>query len=102
MRQDRNFLFRRTLIAVLAASAVLIGFLLLFGKTLAAVSIYLLLVPVFLFFAAAVFGYLAISFLPLFRNDRRWYAIPVILTVIFFIGAALLWRCAPVAMGGSS
>lgn len=101
MRSNRNTGFRKAVTTVLAASAVLLGVLLLFGKRIAGVSMVILYIPVFAWLAAAAFSFLLFSFLPDFQSDRRWYLIPGILTVVFLIGSAILWTVAPVSAGGA-
>ena len=47
---------------------------------------------VFSVLAAAVISFLAFVFVPFFKGDKRWFAIPALLTAVFFVGTAMLWQ----------
>ena len=40
----------------------------------------------------AALSFLIFSFLPYFHGDRRWFAIPTLLTAVFVLGTAMLWQ----------
>lgn len=67
-------------------------FMLIFGRSIAASNFDLLLGCVFAVLGLAALSFLIFSFLPYFHGDRRWFAIPTLLTAVFMIGTAMLWQ----------
>ncbi|MBQ9131086.1 MAG: hypothetical protein IJX62_01265, partial [Clostridia bacterium] len=87
--------FKRTLLAVSAASALFLLWFAVFGKGLAVSHFQGVLDAILVVMALAAGSFLAFSFLPYFHGDKRWYSISALLTVVFFAGAVMLWQ-APV------
>lgn len=86
---------RRFHIALSAVSVGSVLFLLLFaifGKALASMSYQSASDCVFGVMVLAVSSFLLFSFSPYFKGDKRWFLISVLLTVVFFVGAAMLWQ----------
>lgn len=92
MRKKRTRRFHITLRVVMGFSALFLLLLTLFGKQLAPQYFSLLTGSVFFVFVMAVSSFLAICFAPYFHGDKRWFAIPALLTVLFFMSTVLLWR----------
>ena len=65
-------------------------FILIFGRSIAAQNFDVLIGCAFAVLGLAAVSFLAFCFLPYFHGDRRWFAIPSLLTVVFFVGAASL------------
>lgn len=99
MKKKRTRRFRFTLRLVMGFSALFLFLLTVFGKQLAPQYFSLLTGSVFFVFVMAVSSFLAICFAPYFRGDKRWFAIPALLTALFFAGTVLLWRL-PLPAGG--
>ncbi len=100
MQKIKTRRFHKTLWAVSCFSVLFLGCFFLFGKQLAAEYYTLLTNCVFSIMALSTGSFLAICFAPYFRGDRRWFAIPAMLTAVFFVGAMLLWQL-PVPTGGA-
>ena len=92
MQKRRTQYFKLTFLTVLGASALFLLILAAFGGRLAAHSFNLVADSIFAVMALATVSFLAFSFLPYFRGDKRWYAISGLLTVAFFSGATILWQ----------
>lgn len=92
MKKIKTRQFLRSLYASLGVSATFLLWLAVFGKDLAAKHFSSITGVVFLFPALAAISFLAFCFLPYFKGDRRWFAIPSVLTVVFFMGTAILWQ----------
>ncbi|MBR3894923.1 MAG: hypothetical protein IKJ35_07235 [Clostridia bacterium] len=91
MRKRRTRQFKITLLSVSAASALFLLWIASFGKTLAQTEFRGVTDAVFAVMALAVGSFLAFSFLPYFRGEKRWYSISALLTVVFFAGTAMLF-----------
>ena len=96
MKTLRTRYFRLTLRLVLGFSALFLGWFALFGRRLAQTYFDGITDVVFSIFGLAAASFLIFCFVPYFRGDRRWYSISALLTVVFFVGAAMLWQV-PVA-----
>jgi len=92
MQKIRTRHFRITLRTVLCLGAAFLGWFLLFGRRIAVDHFNQIADCVFAMMVLAVGSFLAFCFLPYFRGDRRWFAIPALLTCFFFMGAVLLWQ----------
>ena len=97
MKKIKTRRFKKALYACLGASGAFLCWMLFFGKSLAVDHFDSITGCVFSVFALAAISFLAFCFFPYFHGDRRWFAIPSLLTVVFFVGAAMLWQ---VPMGG--
>lgn len=100
MQKRRTHYFHITLGASTALSALFLAVIAIFGRTLAASHFDGVTDCVFAVMAMAAGSFLVFSFLPYFHGDRRWYAIPALLTVVFFIAAILLWQVSPYGVVG--
>ena len=92
MQKIRTRNFYITLRVVLGMGALFLGWFFFFGKQLAAQYFNRMADCVFAMIVLAVGSFLAFCFLPYFRGDRRWVAIPALLTAFFFVGAVILWQ----------
>ena len=92
MKARRTRYFRYALFASLGFSALFIGWFVLFGRRLAPAHFGGVTGAVFSVMALATLSFLVFCFLPYFRGDRRWYSISALLTVVFLVGAAMLWQ----------
>ncbi len=92
MKKRKNKQFKYTLFGVAGAGLAFLGWVALFGKTLAAQHFQVIAALVFAVMAIAAFSFLIFSFFPYFRGDTRWYTIPALLTVVFFAGTGMLWQ----------
>ena len=98
MKKRRTHQFKITFWSVSAASATFLLWIALFGKTLAQTSFRGVADAVFTVMALAVGSFLAFSFLPYFHGEKRWYSISALLTIVFFVGAGVLFSI-PVPVG---
>ena len=92
MKKIKTRQFLRALYTSLGVSAAFLLWLAIFGESLAASYFGGITACVFTFLAVAAVSFLAFCFLPYFKGDRRWFAIPSVLTVVFFMGTAILWQ----------
>ena len=92
MQKVRTRYFFYTLHSALGFSALFLGWFALFGRNLAQRHFRGMTELVFLVLAMAVFSFLAFVFVPFFKGDKRWFAIPALLTAVFFVGTAMLWQ----------
>ena len=92
MKKIRTRQFLKALYISLGFSASFLLWMLVFGKQLAAYYFDSIAGCVFTIMAVAVLSFVGICFLPYFRGDKRWFAIPSVLTAAFFMGSALLWQ----------
>ena len=99
MQKVRTRYFHYTLHSTLGFSALFLTWLLLFGKELARDHFQGVTDLVFGVLVLAAGSFLAFSFFPFFKGDRRWFTIPALLTLVFFVGTVMLWQV-PV-MGGA-
>ena len=92
MRKLRTRYFKIALYSSMAFSALFLAWFFLFGQEIAATDFASMTGAVFSVLALATAAFLAICFFPYFRGDKRWYSIPALLTLVFFIGTAILFR----------
>ncbi len=95
MKRIRTRNFFRTLKIAGGFCASFLLWMLVLGRRLAADHFDGVTVGVFAVLAVAAASFLAFSFVPYFRGDRRWYSISAMLTSVFFISLVLLWNAAP-------
>ena len=67
-------------------------FMLIFGRSIAAQNFDVLIGCVFTILCLAAVSFLVFCFLPYFHGDRRWFAIPSLLTAVFMVGTAMMWQ----------
>ncbi len=99
MKKIKTRRFFKAFYISLALSAAFLLWMLLFGKGLAAEHFDGVTGGVFAVLALAAGSFLVFSFLPYFHGDKRWFAIPSVLTVAFFVGAAILWQVPVTGLG---
>lgn len=92
MKKIKTRQFLKALYTSLGISAAFLLWLAVFGKSLSPDHFGGITACVFVFLAVAAVSFLAFCFLPYFKGDRRWFAIPSLLTVAFFMGTAILWQ----------
>ena len=92
MKKIRTQQFFKTLYTSMGIGAAFLLFILIFGKNIAAQNFDVLIGCVFTFLGLAAFSFLVFCFLPYFHGDRRWFAIPSLLTAVFMVGTAMLWQ----------
>ena len=73
-------------------SAAFLGWMLFLGRNLATSHFENVTASVFAVFAIAALCFLAFSFLPYFKGDKRWFSIPAILTGVFFVSLVMIWN----------
>ena len=91
MQKRRTQQFKITFLSVSTASTLFLAWLAAFGTRLAATHFQSVLDAVLSVMMLATVSFLTFSFLPYFNGDKRWYSIPALLTVVFFVGAVMLW-----------
>ena len=92
MQKRRTQHFKITLWTATALSALFLLWFALFGTKLAVSNMKSVLDAVIAVMGLATGSFLAFSFLPYFRGDKRWYSISALLVAVFFVGAMMLWR----------
>ena len=92
--------FFRSLYASIVFSVLFLAGIVLFGKELAALCFDGVALSLFAVMGIAVLSFVAFCFVPYFHGDRRWFVIPSMLTVVFFIGTALIWQVPLEGLGG--
>ena len=92
MKKIRTRQFFKTLYTSMGIGATFLLFMLIFGRGIAAQNFDVLIGCVFAILGLAAISFLVFSFLPYFHGDRRWFAIPSLLTVVFMMGTAMLWQ----------
>ena len=92
MKKIRTRQFFKTLYTSMGIGAAFLLFMLIFGRSIAAQNFDVLIGCVFTILGLAALSFLAFCFLPYFHGDRRWFAIPSLLTTVFMIGTAMLWQ----------
>lgn len=92
MQKVRTRYFHYTFRSTLGFSTLFLGWLLLFGKELAEKHFQGVTDLVFSILMIAAGSFLLFSFVPFFKGDKRWFLIPALLTVVFFVGAVMLWQ----------
>ncbi|MBQ2735564.1 MAG: hypothetical protein IJF33_06995 [Clostridia bacterium] len=97
MKIIRTKKFYLSLKIVSGFSVAFLMWMLLLGKKLAASHFDNVTASVFAVLAIAAVCFLAFSFLPYFKGDKRWFSIPAILTGVFFVSLVIIWN-APMPM----
>ena len=97
MKRIKTKRFFCSLLAASALSVLFLGWMLFFGRDLAVKYFDGVTGCLFALMALATLSFVAFCFVPYFHGDKRWFAIPSLLTVVFFIGTAMLWQ---VPIGG--
>ena len=92
MKKIRTEQFFKTLYTSIGIGASFLLFILIFGRGIAAQNFDVLMGCVFAVLGLAAVSFLVFSFLPYFHGDRRWFAIPTLLTAVFVLGTAMLWQ----------
>lgn len=92
MKKIRTKQFFKALYTSMGVGAAFLLFILIFGRSIAAQNFDVLMGCVFAILGIATVCFLVFSFLPYFRGDRRWFAIPTLLTTVFVLGTAMLWQ----------
>lgn len=92
MKKIRTEQFFKTLYTSMGIGAAFLLFILVFGRSIAAQNFDVLMGCVFAVLGLAALSFLIFSFLPYFHGDRRWFAIPTLLTAVFVLGTAMLWQ----------
>ena len=92
MKKIRTRNFFLTLKIVSGFSACFLLWMLILGRRIAVEHFEPVTNCVFVVFGIAAASFLAFCFMPYFKGDRRWFAIPAILTILFFICVVVLWR----------
>lgn len=92
MKKIRTRRFHTALWISTGFSALFLSVFVFFGNAIAQQSIALMTDCVFFVMLLATASFLAVCFAPYFRGERRWFAIPSLLTAVFFVGAVLLWQ----------
>ena len=100
MKKIRTRYFRFTLRTALILSALFLVWLAAFGRGLAVKDFQGVTDVVFAVLVLAVCSFFAFSFFPFFKGDKRWFSIPALLTVVFFVGASMLWSVPGAGMIG--
>ena len=92
MKKIRTIQFYKTLYTSIGVGGAFLIFLLIFGRSIAAQNFDVLTGCVFSILGLAALSFLIFSFLPYFQGDRRWFAIPTLLTAVFMLSTAMLWQ----------
>ena len=92
MKKIRTRNFFLTLKIVSGFSACFLLWMLILGRRIAVEHFESVTNSVFVVFGIAAASFLAFCFMPYFKGDRRWFAIPAILTSVFFISLVVLWK----------
>ncbi len=92
MKKIRTRQFFKTLYTSIGISAAFLLWMLIFGKSMAAQHFDTLMGCVFAILGLAAISFLTFCFLPYFHGDKRWFAIPSLLTAVFVAGTAMLWQ----------
>ena len=83
MKKIRTKQFFKTLYTSMGIGAAFLLFILIFGRSIAAQNFDVLIGCAFAVLGLAAVSFLAFCFLPYFHGDRRWFAIPSLLTAVF-------------------
>ena len=92
MKLKRTRYFHHSIKIVCALGGAFLFFLLTAGKEIAKTHFSGMAAVTFSILALSALSLFLFLSLPFFRGDRRWYAIPGVLTFVFFCGASILWR----------
>lgn len=92
MKKIRTRNFFLTLKLVSGFSACFLLWMMILGRRLAIHHFDGITMSVFAIFGIAAASFLAFCFVPYFKGDRRWFSIPSILTVVFFVCLMILWK----------
>lgn len=98
MKKIRTRQFLRALYTSLGFSLLFLLWMALFGRELAVNYFHSITACVFAVLGMAVLSFVCFCFLPYFRGDKRWFAIPSLLVVVFFVGTTLLWQTPTVTL----
>ncbi len=98
MKKIRTRHFKIALSVSLASSALFLLWFAIFGVRLAQTHFQGMADAVFAVLVLAAASFLGFCFFPYFRGDKRWYSISALLTVVFLVGAAMLWQVPPTAV----
>lgn len=99
MIRRRTRYFKITLLSSLGFSAVFLAVLALLGSYLADSHFQSMADSVLVLMAIAAGSFLLFSFTPYFRGDKRWYSISALFTVVFFMGAVIVWQLPTAGIG---
>lgn len=100
MQKIRTRYFQYTLRTALVLSGLFLIWLAAFGRGLAVEYFKGVTDAVFAVLLLAVSSFFAFSFFPFFKGDKRWFSISALLTLVFFVGASMLWSIPTVGMIG--
>lgn len=92
MKKIRTRNFFLTLKIASAFSACFLLWMLILGRKLAVNHFEPITTSVFFVFGIAAASFLTFCFVPYFKGDRRWFAIPAMLTSVFFLSLVVLWN----------
>ena len=92
--------FLRSFFASVGVCVIFLGWLCTFGKDLAVRYFDGVMGCLLALMGVATLSFVAFCFVPYFHGDKRWFAIPSLLTVVFFIGTAVLWQVPIEGIGG--
>jgi hypothetical protein len=92
MKKIKTRQFLKALYISLGVSGAFLLWMLAFGKGIAEQHFDSVTYCVFALLAIAALTFVTFCFVPYFRGDKRWFAIPSVLTVAFVIGTSILWQ----------
>lgn len=92
MKKIKTRRFLKAFYFSLGVSGVFLLWMLAFGRSLAVQYFDSVAYCVFAILAVAALSFVAFCFVPYFRGDKRWFAIPTVLTAAFVAGTAILWQ----------
>lgn len=98
MKKIRTRHFRIALSTASICSALFLLWFAIFGTKLAETHFTGVADAVFAVLVLAASSFIGFCFFPYFRGDRRWYSISALLTLVFLVGAAMLWQVPPTAV----
>ena len=92
MKKIKTRQFLKALYLSLGVSGTFLLWMMAFGRGLAAEYFDSITYCVFALLAVAALSFVVFCFVPYFKGDSRWFAIPSVLTVTFVLGTAILWQ----------
>jgi len=98
MKKIKTRQFLKALYVSLGFSAAFLLWMMIFGRGLAIQYFDSITYCVFAILALATLSFVVFCFVPYFRGDKRWFAIPSVLTVAFVVGTAILWQVPTIGM----
>lgn len=98
MKKIKTRQFLKALYVSLGFCAAFLLWMMIFGKGIATQYFDGVTYFVFSILAIALLSFVVFCFVPYFRGDKRWLAIPSILTVAFVMGTAILWQVPTIGM----